>query len=289
MDLLLQQLFNGVMLGSTYAIVALGLTLVYGILQIPNFAHGHMYMLGAYICLFLMGVLGLGYWPALIAVAVIMSVGGVILERLAYTPLRKQNPMASFISALGALIVLENGVIALWGPQGQRIPNPYPNIIEVFGVTMSVQRILVIGIAVALIILVQLFIKKTTLGSTIEAVAQNPEGAKLVGINVKWVSSLTFAISTGLAALAACLVAPIFILSPSMGALLGMKAFVIVILGGLGSIPGAIVGGLILGLIEALGGGYLSSAYKDVFGFGALVLILAIKPLGLFGKEVQGR
>jgi branched-chain amino acid transport system permease protein len=289
MDLLLQQLFNGVMLGSTYAIVALGLTLVYGILQIPNFAHGHMYMLGAYICLFLMGVLGLGYWPALAAVAVIMAIGGIILERLAHTPLLKQPPMASFISALGALIVLENGVIAIWGPQGQRISNPYPEIIEFLGVTMSVQRILVISITVALIILVQLFIKKTTLGSTIEAVAQNPEGAKLVGINVKWVSSLTFAISTALAALAACLVAPIFILSPSMGALLGMKAFVIVILGGLGSIPGAIVGGLILGLIEALGGGYVSSAYKDVFGFGALVLILAVKPLGLFGKEVQGR
>ncbi|MGA3086256.1 MAG: branched-chain amino acid ABC transporter permease [Thermodesulfobacteriota bacterium] len=289
MDLLLQQLFNGIMLGSTYAIVALGLTLVYGILQIPNFAHGHMYMLGAYVCLFLMGVLGLGYWPALAAVAIIMAVAGVILERLCYRPLLNQPPMSSFISALGALIILENGVIALWGPQGQRIGNPYPEIIDVFGITMSVQRVLVIGIAFLLIVLVQLFIKKTKVGSTIEAVAQNPEGAKLVGINVKWVSSLTFAISTGLAALAACLVAPIFILSPSMGALLGMKAFVIVILGGLGSVPGAIVGGLILGLLEALGGGYLSSAYKDVFGFGALVLILAIKPTGLFGKEVQGR
>ncbi len=283
------------MLGSTYAMVALGLTLVYGILQIPNFAHGHMYMLGAYVCLFLMGVLGLGYWPALIAVAVIMAVGGIILERLAYTPLLKQpgpiehKLMSAFISALGALIVLESGVIALWGPQGQRIPNPYPGIIEVIGITMSVQRLLVIGVGLLLIVSVQLFIKKTKLGSSIEAVAQNPEGAKLVGINDRWVSSLTFAISTGLAALAACLIAPIFILSPSMGALLGMKAFVIVILGGLGSIPGAIVGGLILGLLEALGGGYISAAYKDVFGFGALVLILAIKPTGLFGKEVQGR
>lgn len=289
MDLLLQQLFNGVMLGSTYAIVALGLTLVYGILQIPNFAHGHMYMLGAYVCFFLMTVIGIGYWPALAVVAVFMSIAGVVLERLAYSPLRKQPHISSFISALGALIVLENGVIAIWGPQGERIPNPYTGIIEVFGITMTEQRLLVIGVAVVLILLLQFFIKKTTLGSTIEAVAQNPEGAKLVGINVKWVSSMTFAISTGLAAVAACLVAPIFMISPSMGALLGMKAFVIVILGGLGSVPGAIVGGLILGLIEALGGGYLSAAYKDVFAFGALVLILAIKPTGLFGKEVQGR
>jgi branched-chain amino acid transport system permease protein len=289
MDLLLQQLFNGVMLGSTYAIVALGLTLVYGILQIPNFAHGHMYMLGAYVCFFLITVFGLGYWPALVATAILLAVAGIVLERLAYSPLRKQPHISSFISALGALIVLENGVIALWGPQGQRIPNPYPGIIEVFGITMSQQRLLVIAAAVVMIVLLQLFIKKTTLGSTIEAVAQNPEGAKLVGINVKLVSSLTFAISTGLAAIAACLVAPIFMISPSMGAMLGMKAFVIVILGGLGSVPGAIVGGLILGLIEALGGGYLSAAYKDVFAFGALVLILAIKPTGLFGKEEQGR
>jgi branched-chain amino acid transport system permease protein len=288
MDLLFQQLFNGVMLGSTYAIVALGLTLVYGILQIPNFAHGHMYMLGAYVCFFLITVFGLGYWPALVATAILLAVAGIVLERLAYSPLRKQPHISSFISALGALIVLENGVIALWGPQGQRIPNPYPGIIEVFGITMSQQRLLVIAAAVVMIVLLQLFIKKTTLGSTIEAVAQNPEGAKLVGINVKLVSSLTFAISTGLAAIAACLVAPIFMISPSMGAMLGMKAFVIVILGGLGSVPGAIVGGLILGLIEALGGGYLSAAYKDVFAFGALVLILAVKPTGLFGKEDQG-
>jgi len=288
MDLLLQQLFNGVMIGSTYAIVALGLTLVYGILQIPNFAHGHMYMLGAYVCFFLITVFGLGYWPALVAAAILLAVAGVVLERLAYSPLRKQPHISSFISALGALIVLENGVIALWGPQGQRIPNPYPGIIEVFGITMSQQRLLVIAAAVVMILLLQLFIKKTTLGSTIEAVAQNQEGAKLVGINVKLVSSLTFAISTGLAAIAACLVAPIFMISPSMGAMLGMKAFVIVILGGLGSVPGAIVGGLVLGLIEALGGGYLSAAYKDVFAFGALVLILAVKPTGLFGKEDQG-
>jgi branched-chain amino acid transport system permease protein len=289
MDLLLQQLFNGVMLGSTYAIVALGLTLVYGILQIPNFAHGHMYMLGAYVCFFLITVFGLSYWPALAGAAIMLAGGGGVLERLDYSPLRKESHISSFISALGALIVLENGVIALWGPQGQRIPNPYPGIIEVFGITMSQQRLLVITAAVVMIVLLQLFIKKTTLGSTIEAVAQNPEGAKLVGINVKLVSSLTFAISTGLAAVAACLVAPIFMISPSMGALLGMKAFVIVILGGLGSVPGAIVGGLILGLIETLGGGYLSAAYKDVFAFGALVLILAIKPTGLFGKEVSGR
>lgn len=289
MELFLQQVFNGVMLGSTYAIVALGLTLVYGILHVPNFAHGHMYMLGAYVCFFLITIFGFAYWPAVALAAVLLALAGVVLEFLVYKPLRNDAGFNPFIAALGALIILENAVVILWGPEGHRIPNPYPGIIDVFGITMSTQRLLVIGIAFTMIVLLQLFIKKTTLGSTIEAVAQNKEGSTLVGINVNRVSAMTFAIASALAAVAACLVAPIFMISPSMGSLVGMKAFVIVILGGLGSIPGAIVGGLILGLIEAIGGGYFSAAYKDVFGFGALVLILAIKPTGLFGKEIKGR
>ena len=289
MELFLQQVFNGVMLGSTYAIVALGLTMVFGILHVPNFAHGQMYMLGAYVCFFLITMFGFAYWPALALSAIVLALAGVALEILVFKPVRNTGGITPFIAALGALIILENSVVVLWGPEGHRIPNPYPGIIDAFGITMSTQRLLVIGVAIVLIILLQIFIKKTTLGSSIEAVAQNKEGATLVGINVNRVSALTFAISSGLAAIAACLVAPIFMISPSMGSLVGMKAFVIVILGGLGSIPGAIFGGLILGLIEAIGGGYFSAAYKDVFGFGALVLILTIKPTGLFGKEIKGR
>jgi len=287
MQLFFQQVFNGVMLGSTYAIVALGLTLVFGILHIPNFAHGHLYMLGAYISFFLMTLYGFGFWTALVASMVILGLIGMLIERVVYRPLQGRPHINSFISAVGALIILETSVIVFWGPQGRRIPNPYPDMVELLGITMSYQRLLVIGAAIAMIILLQLFIKKTTPGTTIEAVAQNREGAMLVGINVNWVSSLTFAISTATAAAAASLVAPIFMISPTMGALLGMKAFVIVILGGLGSIPGAIVGGYILGILEAIGGGYLSAAYKDVYAFGALILILSIRPTGLFGKEVS--
>ena len=289
MELFLQQVFNGIMLGSTYALVALGLTMVFGILHVPNFAHGQMYMLGAYVCFFLITVFGFTYWPALALSAIVLALAGVVLEFLVFRPVRDAGGVTPFIAALGALIILENAVVVLWGPEGHRIPNPYPGIIDAFGITMSTQRLLVIGVAVLLIVILQIFIKKTTLGNTIQAVAQNREGATLMGINVNLVSALTFAISTGLAAIAACLVAPIFMISPSMGSMVGMKAFVIVILGGLGSIPGAIAGGLILGLIEAIGGGYLSSAYKDVFGFGALVLILSLKPTGLFGKEIKGR
>jgi branched-chain amino acid transport system permease protein len=287
MDLFLQQVFNGIMLGSTYAIVALGLTLVFGILHIPNFAHGHLYMLGAYVSYFLINRYDFGFWSALAASAVFMAFMGLVVERAVFRPLRNQPAINSFISAVGALVILENGVVALWGPQGKRIPNPYPDPVEWLGITMTQQRLLLIAVTLVLILLLQLFIKRTTLGSTIEAVAQDREGAQLVGINVNRVSALTFAISTAMAAVAACLVAPIFMISPSMGVLVGMKAFVIVILGGLGSIPGAIVGGVILGLIEALGGGYLSAAYKDVFAFGALILILTIKPTGLFGRDMH--
>jgi branched-chain amino acid transport system permease protein len=287
MDLFLQQVFNGVMLGSTYAIVALGLTLVFGILHIPNFAHGHLYMLGAYVSYFLIDRYDFGFWSALLASAVFMAFMGLVVERTVFRPLRNQPAINSFISAVGALVILENGVVALWGPQGKRIPNPYPDAVEWLGITMTQQRLLLIAVTLLLILLLQLFIKRTTLGSTIEAVAQDREGARLVGINVNRVSALTFAISTAMAAVAACLVAPIFMISPSMGVLVGMKAFVIVILGGLGSIPGALVGGMILGLIEALGGGYLSAAYKDVFAFGALILILTIKPTGLFGRDMH--
>ncbi len=285
MDLFLQQIFNGIMLGSTYAIVALGLTLVFGILNVPNFAHGHLYMLGAYVSFFLMTLYGFGFWPALISSMVVLALIGMLIERVVYRPLRDKPHINSFISAVGALMILETSVIVVWGPQGRRMPNPYPGVVDLFGITMTYQRLLVILTALVMIALLQIFIKKTTQGTTIEAVAQNQEGAMLVGVNVNWVSSLTFAISTATAAAAACLVAPIFMISPTMGALLGMKAFVIVILGGLGSIPGAILGGYILGIMEAIGGGYLSAAYKDVYAFGALILILSIKPTGLFGRE----
>ncbi|MFZ5634877.1 MAG: branched-chain amino acid ABC transporter permease [Bacillota bacterium] len=287
MELFLQQIFNGIMLGSTYAVVALGLTLVFGILHIPNFAHGSLYMLGAYVCFFAMTKMGFGFWVAMAVAVAVLAVVGIVVERLVYRPLRDQPEMNSFISALGALTILDAGVIVIWGPQAYRVPNPYPGTVELLGITMTQQRLLLIVSAIILIVLLQLFIKKTTPGTTIEAVAQNREGAMLVGINVNRVSSLTFAISTGTAAAAACLVAPIFMISPDMGTNLITKAFVIVILGGLGSIPGAIVGGYILGIIEALGGGYISADYKDVFAFGALLLILAIKPTGLFGREVS--
>ena len=287
MELFLQQVFNGIMFGSTYAIIALGLTLVMGILHIPNFAHGHLYMLGGYILFFFVSTLGVGYWPGVLLAVVTMGIVGVIMERIVYRPLYNQPHINSFIGAIGSLLFLEAFALVVWGSQGLRIPNPYPQMIEILGITTSIQRLLVIIGSVALILAVQFFLKKTLLGTTIEAMAQNREGAMLMGINVNRVSALTFAISAGTAGAAACLITPIFMLSPSMGAILGMKAFVIIILGGMGSVPGAILGGYILGLVEALGGGYISAAYSDVFAFSALILILAIKPTGIFGEKEE--
>lgn len=283
MQLFFQQVFNGIMLGSTYALVALGLTLVFGILQVPNFAHGHLYMLGAYVTYFMMTLYGFGFWPAMLVSMLSLALLGAVVERVVFRPLAKQSHVSMFISAIGLLMVIENSVIVAWGPRAYRIPNPYPGIINVLEITMTKQRLLVIVAAVVLMVLLNLFIKKTVLGTAVLAVAQNREGARLVGINVNRVSTLVFAISAALAAAAASLVSPIFMISPTMGALLVMKAMSIIILGGMGSIKGAILGGYILGLVEGLGGGYLSAAYKDVYAFGLLVVALAIKPEGLFG------
>lgn len=285
MELFLQQVVNGIMLGSTYAIVALGLTLVMGILNIPNFAHGYLYMLGGYIAYYFCVSLGLGYWLSLLAAILILGLVGVVMEFIVFRPLADQPPINAFIAAIGSLLFLGAFALVAWGPQALRIPNPYPHIFHFLGITISIQRLLVIISAAALIVGLHLFMKKTLLGTTIEAVAQNREGAMLTGINVNRVSAITFAISAAMAAVAAGFVSPIFMITPSMGAMLGMKAFIIVILGGMGSVPGAILGGYILGLTEALGGGYISSTYTDVYSFGALIVILSIKPTGLFGKK----
>jgi len=285
MELFFQQVFNGIMLGSTYALVALGLTLVLGILNVSNFAHGDLYMLAAYITFTLIVNYSIGFWPAVLVSMVTLAIVGVFIEKFVFRPLRDQSPINPFIAAVGLMLFLETFVIVVWGPRGQRIPNPYPGAVDLFGISTTQQRLIVVVAAVVLIGLLQLFIKRTTMGATIEATAQDREGAALVGINVNRVSSVTFAIAGALAAAAASLIAPIFMIAPGMGALPVMKAFAIIILGGVGSIPGAIAGAYVLGMVESLGGGYLSAAYKDVYAFGALVLVLAIRPTGLFGKE----
>jgi len=275
------------MLGAVYSLVALGLTLIYGILHIPNFAHGHKYMWGAFTSLFLVVNFHTNYWVSLFIAMVVLGLAGVGVERLVYRPLRNAPHVNSFIAAIGLLLFLESLSLIFWGADFRRFPSLYDKPIHLLGVAITLQRLLVIVGAALFIILLQVFIKRTWLGATIEAVAQNPEGAQLVGISIDRVSSLTFGIGTALAAGAATLIAPIFLVYPTMGAMPNLKAFVVIIIGGMGSIPGAVLGGFMLGLIEALGGGYISTDYKDLFAFGALVTFLTLRPTGLFGKGVR--
>ncbi|WP_026076144.1 branched-chain amino acid ABC transporter permease [Noviherbaspirillum massiliense] len=287
MELLFQQVLNGLTLGGVYSLVALGLTLVYGILHVPNFAHGAFYMAGAFVAFVLMTKLGFNYWLAMAGAAVAIAVLAMLAERLVFHPLRRSPDLHQMIAAIGLLLFLESGAQAIWGADFLRMPTPYSGIVELAGLTLPTQRLLIILAAFGLMVLLHLFLKKTVTGATIIAMAQNRDGAALVGIDPSRVAMMTFAISGVLAAVAATLYAPINLVYPSMGNLVITKAFVIIVLGGMGSIPGAIIGGLIIGFAEAFGGFYISTDYKDIIAFVLLVFILSVRPQGLFTKGVR--
>jgi branched-chain amino acid transport system permease protein len=282
LNIFFQQVLNGLTLGSVYALVALGLTLVYGILHIPNFAHGALYMVGAYIAYFCVSSLGAHYWVAMAAAALVVALLAVLSDRLVFHRLRNAPPLHDMIAAIGLLLFLEAAVQAIWGAEFHRLAPPYPQIVRAFDLVAPAQRLLIIGAAFGLMLVLHLFLTRTLTGSTIIAMAQNREGASLVGIDATKVSVLTFAISGALAAVAATLFAPINLIYPTMGHLVIMKAFVIIILGGMGSIPGAIIGGLLIGFAESFGAFYVSTDYKDIIAFAMLVLILSLRPQGLF-------
>ena len=285
MDVFLQQVLNGLTLGGIYGLVALGLTLVYGILHVPNFAHGGFYMIGAFVAFQAMVAWSWGYWAAMLVAAVAVAVLGIVSERLIFHPLRKASPLHPKIASIGLLLFLEAGAQALWGADFQRMPTPYTSIVEMGGITAPAQRLLIIVAAFALMVALHLFLTRTITGATIIAMAQNREGASMVGIDANRVSMLTFAISGVLAAVAATLYAPINLVYPAMGHLVITKAFVIIILGGMGSIPGAVLGGLIIGFAESFGAYYISTDYKDIIAFVLLVVILSLRPQGLFAKR----
>jgi branched-chain amino acid transport system permease protein len=287
LDLFLQQVLNGLTLGGIYSLVALGLTLVYGILHVPNFAHGAFYMVGAFVSWHLMNAYGVNYWIAMLGSALCVAVLATLSERLVFHPLRKASGLHPMIAAIGVLLFLEASAQAIWGADFHRMQTPYTGIVDLAGGTAPVQRLLIIAAAFSLMVVLHLFLKKTVMGSTIIAMAQNRDGASLVGIDANKVAMLTFAISGALAAVAATLYAPINLVYPAMGNLVITKAFVIIILGGMGSVPGAIVGGLIIGFAESFGAFYLSTDYKDIIAFVLLVVILSVRPQGLFTKAVR--
>jgi branched-chain amino acid transport system permease protein len=286
MELLAQQILNGLVTGSVYSLVALGLTLIYGTMNVPNFAHGQLFMLGAYLSYALVMRSGFHYWAAMAVAVVTLAIAGAALERIVFRPLRHAPPLNSMIAALGMMLLLEAVAQIIWGPEFRHTDTPYGGIVSVFGVPVSQHRLILLGAAAASMTALLLFLTRTTAGAAIRATAQNPEGALLVGIDTSRVAMSTFAISAALAAVAGSLIAPISLVYPAMGTVVTLKAFVIVVLGGMGSVTGALIGGYLLALAETLGGTYISSTYQELVAFVVLALVFTFKPSGLFKESV---
>ncbi len=293
----IQQLINGLALGSVYALIALGYTMVYGILQLINFAHGEVYMLGAYLGIIVLGALTAPGMPQLgVAASLAVSVAvamlfcgayGAMIERVAYRPLRKAAKLTPLISAVGMSIILQNVVMLSQGKEYKYLPPVFA--IEGFslaGATISPVEIIILCTSLTLMAALQLFISRTRTGKAMRATSQDMTMAGLVGINVNRVISVTFIIGSALAAVAGVMVTLYYgVAHFFMGYTAGLKAFTAAVLGGIGSIPGAMLGGIVLGLIENFGASYISSVYKDAFAFLVLIITLIIRPSGLLGPK----
>lgn len=302
MDLFLQQLINGLTIGTIYALIALGYTMVYGIIQLINFAHGEVFMVGAYVGLTVITLAGLVSglnWPiAILSLSMILVISmivcgilGVLIDWIAYRPLRSSARLVALISAIGVSFFLQNAVMLISGPQDQGVPQVLPDFRFVFGsVTLTAMQIIILAVSVSLMIVLHILVEHTQIGRAMRATAQDHKMAKLVGINVNAIISLTFFIGSAMAAVGGVLFGLYYsTINFHDGYLAGLKAFTAAVLGGIGNIPGAMAGGILIGLAEGLGAGYISSEWKNVFAFVILVLILLFKPTGLFGERVADR
>lgn len=286
---LIQQLINGVSLGSIYALIALGYTMVYGIIKLINFAHGDIYMVGAYVAFFATTVLKLSFFPALLLAMITAAVVGVIIERLAYKPLRYAPRIAVLITAIGVSLLLEYGGILLVSPQPRTFPAIFQAQVYTFGnIVVNGQQVLILAVALSLMVILTYVVHRTKIGKAMRAVSFDTDAARLMGIDVDRVISITFAIGSSLAAAAGMLVGVYYnSIDPLMGIMPGLKAFVAAVLGGIGVIPGAMLGGVLMGIIEALVSGFISSTFRDAAAFAILIIILLFRPSGLLGKNVR--
>jgi len=288
-----QQLINGISLGSIYALLALGYTMVYGIVKLINFAHGDILMLGAFIGYFVLTALGVT--PATMLLAFVLSMGisaciGMFLERTCYKPLRNSPRIAALITAIGVSTLLENGarVVPFMGPNPKQYPGFESVNFDFFGINISMVQITVLGVSIVLMLLLNYIINGTKMGKSMRATSFDMDAAYLMGINVNKVISFTFALGAALGAAGGILYATAYPqVEPYMGMMPGLKAFVAAVLGGIGSVPGAMLGGYILGIAETLTKGFISSKLADGVAFGILILILVVKPSGLLGKNTN--
>ena len=283
----LQQVVNGVTIGVVYALIAIGLTLVFGILGVINFAHGEFYMIGAFLTYTLTVRLGLEYFLALALTIAGGAAVGLLAERLAVRPLKGRHMFTVVLSTLGLSIFLENGALLVWGPDPREIELAWGSRpLLIGGVVITFLRVAVLGTAAALIVALTWFIRRTTWGMAMRAVATNRDAAALMGIPVDRVYAITFAVGSALAGVAGGLLGAMFTIEPTMGEWAVVKAFSVVIMGGMGHVPGAVLGGIILGVAESLGAGFLpgGTSYKDGIGYAILILVLLYRPQGLFGR-----
>ncbi len=296
MSELLQQLVNGITWGSVYALIALGYTMVYGILRLINFAHGDVYMLGAFFAFYFTRVIGAANDPnpfkaliVLLAAMIGCGITGAIIERAAYKPVRKSSRLSALITAIGVSLLLENGGLLLFGSDPKFFPQIIPahNIALGGGVTISNQQVIILVVSLVLMLLLRMIVLYTRVGKAMRAVSFSHTAASLMGISVDRIITFTFVLGSMLAAAAGVLVALLNPkIEPYMGIMPGLKAFVAAVLGGIGNVPGAVIGGLVMGIAEVLVVGYVSPTWRDAIAFVLLIVILLVRPAGILGKNV---
>ena len=285
MDQLLQHLVNAVVLGGTYALLGIGLTLIFGIMRVVNFTHGELYAFGAYAVYWFVATSGVNFFLAIpLAIAAGLLLGAAV-EYLLLRPMRGADIDTTMLVMIGAWIVMQNSEMIVWGGVAKSIATPFPESPLVVGpVSVSWLRLFALGFALLLIAGTYVLINRTKLGKAMRATFQDSDTAALMGVNIRAIHTATFAIGSGLAAAAGALLGPVFLVEPTMGDLASLKAFAIVILGGLGNVTGATIGGFALALVEEMGAGYVSSGYRDAMGFAIIIVVLLIKPTGLFAR-----
>lgn len=289
MQLLMQQMVNGIALGSIYAMIALGYTMVYGTIRLINFAHGDVYMLGAFLGYYLVAVLGVNWMLALLITMGVIAVVGVLIERIAYKPLRHSTRVAALITAIGVSYLIQNLMIYFVGPEMRAFPAPMEvKMFKVFGLIVNSKQLIVLAVTITVMIALQIIVQHTRMGKAMRAVAVDQDAAQLMGINVDRVISFTFALGSALAGLAGILVGIYYnSIQATMGTAPGLKAFIAAVVGGIGSIPGAMIGGYLIGILETLVTYMGGAMYKDAVVYGLLIIILLVLPSGLLGKSVR--
>ena len=286
----LQQIINGISLGSIYALIALGYTMVYGIIKLINFAHGEVFMIGAFTGFFAITYLELSFFPALLLAMATCSITGVLIERIAYNRLRDSTRIAALITAIGMSLFIQYLFIYIRGAEPQAYPeNELPSsTIELFGIKINSQALLILAVSIILMIILQLIVQKTKIGRAMRAVSYDKDAARLMGINVDNTISATFAIGSALAGAAGVIFGIYYTkINPLMGLIPGLKAFIAAVLGGIGINPGAMVGGFVLGIVETLVSAAGFSLWRDAAAFIILILILIFRPSGIFGRNVR--